>query len=259
MQYLYRALNSFDMEIEPFKNGLISKKIIGSSLESFYAMCFYHTKRIEEIFNGYENVTEEIYNSVYNSLKHSLVKGVLPLIVSKAYDDQRYIDSIIQELFQSNKNVFSNSFKDIASTIQTHLCKGSSYETEWISFSKSLESIRKFYLTQEKHEVAVIQSNVDKIFDYSNWPPLIAFDVSSREKIAEIAEERLLINKKDRYNNYLTTNLKSRGFNYSVAAEEVIYYSQVPREQIIALLKPLEVDLLLNDALDLEFYVERRE
>lgn len=151
MEYLYRDLNKFDMELDPLKNGLVSKRIIEEKLQYLFYICFYHTKRIEDIFNGYENVPNNVYNSIYNDIKYSFIKEAIPFITSDLNDRKQYINSIVHGINQ--KDTFLNSYNalyKIASTLQTHLLTGSRKDTDWISFSKNLASIKKFYLEQKK-------------------------------------------------------------------------------------------------------------
>lgn len=244
--YIYRAINELDEKIDPTKNGLIAKSIIDEIIYSDYELLLYsnfHKKN-----NPLSQMTNQELNSIYREIRNNFVINLhIPEIIDKANINQEQIDNILKKLISTNDIKALRQFNDILSTKNAHITNGSGKDYSWISFSTDLEKTKHYYKEQEKNNVVVVESKINKIFDQINDNILIAFDLSSREKINENKE--FMIN-----SDKTPTSVYYSGFNYSISDKEVIYYNRVPKEKIVAVLAPLQYELLLNDLLTEEYY-----
>lgn len=244
--YIYRAINDFDEKIDFVKNGLIAKSIINSIIRNDFEFLVYATyigKENNPFFYMKENEKEKIYREVrkYFDLNIHMCE-----IKRKADKNQKEINDIFLELINNQNLNYIRKILDILSTKNGHITKGSTIDYPWISFTTSLEKTRHYYENQKKNIVAVVDSNIDKFYDSYEGGYLFALDLSSDEKIRN---NEFIINE-----DKTSTRLNYRGLNYSKKDKEVIYYNRVPKEKIVAVLKPLQYELLLLGILDEEYY-----
>lgn len=240
--YVYRALNNLDIIVDPYKNGLYAKNVLYNIVKDRFDLV-YSLIQNDPMYSEAKKIKSK---DILNSFNHEELKN----FISK--DDLYYMNE-----YQKRNNFDMSNMCDIEklqtifsvlATVNSHILNGSEYfNTPWISFTKDFDKLFNYYLSQEIHEVAVIDSNVDELFDNN----LLALDLSSQDKIEGI--KKYLV-KKDKYSKYAFTDLYSRVFNYSKSAKEIIYYNHIPKERIVSILKPLQIDLMYNDAFDEDYF-----
>lgn len=189
-----------------------------------------HHYEQEKINNYISNCPYE-RNRVRSLMENGSIKSFMLLSYLLQYIDE---DHTICEFLD-----MMYDYLDIYRTVNTHITFGNEVETNWISFSKSLDIVlNDYYLKQKnKHMIAVVESNITKTLDGK----LFGLDLSDDNAIREISV--FLINKK----NLDNTKLNYRGLNYAKSNKEVIYYTYVPIEKIKTILGALQADLLYND------------
>ena len=244
--YIYRAINEFDEKIDPIKNGLIAKSIIGPILHHdfdilVYAM--YIGKEDNPFLYMEKNEIERIYREVRKKFEISLH---VPKIVEIADKNQEKINEVFKGILANQNVEYVKKLLDILSTKNGHITKGSTKDYPWISFTTSLEKAKHYYENQEKNIVVVVDSDINKFFDVSENAMLLALDLSSNEKIKN---NEFIINA-----NKTGTSLNYRGLNYAKKDSEVIYYNRVPKDKIVTVLTSLQYELLLNGLLDEGYY-----
>ena len=260
MNLLYRALNDYDIACNPLMNGLASKKLIYDLTLS------YLEANEKEIMQGLNDFEKDLYcrenmMKYINTHQHKLKKMI----------DKRG-SQITRNLSRAaDCNVESWAYLlYYLSTLNSHLSNGSRIDTDWISTSKDMHSIFKYYNNQTIHKVAVLGTGSGGIMDDNT----IVVDLSSREMIDNTL---LVLNKmikggsckdiiekiKQSSNTFIDvinsdifdrTNKKFVGFNYSVADNETCIYRFYPSEHVIAVLEALQIDLLAFKIFSLDFF-----
>lgn len=244
--YIYRAINELDEKIDPTKNGLIAKSIIDEVIYSDYELLLYSNFRKEN--NPLSQMTDKELNLIYREIRGNFNLDLhIPEIINIANMNQKIANDILRNVMLTNDEYFLSQFENILSTKNGHITNGSSIDYPWISFSTDLSLVRSYYEKQEKNIIVVVDSNIVNTFDNIGSDELIALDLSSREKIQENIEFMINADK-------TPTSIYYRGFNYTISDKEVIYYNKVPKEKIVAILNPLQYELLLNDLLTEEYY-----
>jgi len=246
--YIYRVLNDCDIALQPKENGLFNKKVI----EDESRVCFDIQRRSNNEIQPFEELFKYMlptYASINQIPIYRKVK-LRQVALDKKIELLKDINNIGIDSYDSETIMYLEFYlRNLFSDVNKHIGKGSTYSTNWISFTKSLDDIVKYYLKQTKsHEVAVIDSNIDGIFDGN----LVALDLSTDESISNI---RKCLKTKD--NKY--TRLDFRGFKFSKKDHEIIYYNYVPKEKVKTLLTQFEIDLLFNDLADQIFLIENKE
>lgn len=248
MEYIYRALNDYDRDLYAWGGNLYNKKAIDNCAYNIFNIWMLSQTALTEL-------TQNEYDEIYHNIKTQCVQAagncIHDEVTRKKESVERLIDNLSHQICE-NYIENTNRILSILSTLQAHLCPGEK-NTEWISLSKSIRAIKRYYLKQSRHQVAVVKSNICQIFDFSDHQKLIACDISNRQAIQN---NHFLINKPKYYNfpYYQQTKKNCKNFNYSVSSQEVVYYNEIPKEKIITLLSPLETDLALNGILNLPFY-----
>lgn len=244
--YIYRAINEFDEKIDCLKNGLIAKSIINSIIHDDFEFLVYATY-IGSDDNPFlymkENEKEKIYREIRKSFDLNMHIQNIKRIADR---NQKEINDIFMELINNQNLDYIKKLLDILATKNGHITKGSSKDYPWISFTTALEKTRHYYENQKKNMVVVVDSNIDKFYDCYEGGYLFALDLSSDEKIRN---NEFIINE-----NKTSTRLNYRGLNYTKKDKEVIYYNSVPKDKIVAVLEPLQYELLLLGILDEEYY-----
>ena len=246
--YIYRVLNDCDIALQPRKEGLFNKKIIEEQARECYEIQLASNNEIKpsELLFKYLLPTYADARSIFirkdaKANQHLLERKLEVIKDLKNEKFEKYDSDTIMYLEAYFRNIFKS--------VNTHIGKGSTYATPWISFTNSLDNILKYYLHQSKsHQVAVIESNIKGIFDDN----LIALNLSTEENIEKIKDCLIKIN--NGYTYY--TNLNYRGFKLSKKDSEIIYYNYVPKEKIKAVLTQFEIDLLFNDLVDKQILIE---
>ena len=232
---IYRALNDVDIKLNPMANGIYNKEDITKSAERLLSIMS-HNSNEKLNKNDFETIVKLIKESMYNNLRLELEETT--------HNEQLIIDSAIYLIHnQQYDERMERQLRYILSTINLHLRKGSTIDTKWISCSKELEKVIPYYLNQDNSNIAIIDSNINGMFDDN----LLALDLSTKENIKRIRE--ILINKDNTH-----TKEKFVGYNYATHSSEVVYYNHIPKERIKAVLSPFEIDLFLNGVIDSKIF-----
>lgn len=212
IMYLYRAVNDWDIYFNMINNGFVSKEIIDDFLknsdnmdsENKFSLIEKHQKEILKIAGFYQEYVNSLFSSIENE-KWSLIQ--------------------------------------LISSANSHVLKGSSINYNWISFSKDIFSIKKYYLEQKNYNyIAIIESSNETVEEH-NGNYLIKVDYST---IANMQE-----------NEYLMTQMgekiaeNSRLAAYGINSKEVCFYGHVPQDRIVAILRALEADMIFRGIISL--------
>lgn len=236
--YLYRAINNNDLSTLNLNEGLYSKDITESLKEKTFYFLLYVNGQLDKFFK----FSKEEQKSIYKSYMHDFTFDIIELRHLAAID----LNKIKVENSDSLTTEKINNILAAFGTINNHLANATRYATSWISFTKDIHNIEKYYLRQKINKVAMIDnSNLDSIIDCNT----LAIDIGNPDILKKLNEYKLLLTK-----DFRLTKSGFHGFNYSIRDKEVIYYSHIPQEKIITVLNPIEVDLLYNDLFNEEFY-----
>ena len=243
--YIFRAANELDIEMNPKENGIISKSIYGKVLWEPFNFLVYAT------FIGRENpclkMKERDINKLFHEIRTSIgLNFYKNEIISLADNEQRRVNDILRKTILEQESESVRQIVDIFKTKNGHITKGSQKDYPWISFTTDLTKTRHYYEDQNKHEVIVVDSNIEKFVDISEDNFLFALDLSSREKIAD---NEFIINV-----DGTRTAINFRGLNYSKSDNEVIYYNKVPKEKVVTILKTIQYELLTSGILPEDYY-----
>lgn len=259
---LLRALNDFDIIIDPIKNGLASKKMIYDATKRY----LYNVERekVEKMSK------QERYEYIKSYMREYLINHKHKL--SKIFEKNHLETKNIINNFVDNKDKFSycQMIMDLSS-LPNHLVNGSKTYTNWISASNNIDGLWNYYDSQKIHEVAVINVNTNGVFDENTY----IVDLSNRETINNI---RFLSNKIDiddfdsftmfmkenpeldkffinGFNKYVMkpTNKKFMGFNFSASDNEYCIYEYLSKESIVSVLESLQIDLICADLFNEEY------
>ncbi len=247
---IYRSLNDSDMELEPLKNGLYSKLNIKLATESLFDFLL--------AANGI-TLTKGSYKSELSEFKKNSVKYSLSRIIELTNEKNNRLNVIKKHMsgYIENKDYdalapFLIDFFDITSTKNSHILHGNKYASDWISFTKDIETLKFYYLNQKKkHMVAGMDSNINIILDCDT----IAYDMSSKELARK---NPFLYNKSRNTGLYKETDLDSMAVRYANSRAEVLYYNHVPSERLFTL-GPLQVDMLYNGMLSKDYLNASKE
>lgn len=210
--YLYRAVNDWDIYFNMINNGFVSKEII------------------DDFFKNFDNMDSEN--------KFALIEKHQKEILKIAGFYQEYVNSLFSSI--ENKKW---SLIQLISSANSHVLKGSSINYNWISFSKDIFSIEKYYLEQKNYNYIAIIESSNETFEEHNGDYLIKTDYST---IANMQE-----------NEYLMTQMgekidgNSRLATYGIRSKEVCFYGHVPQDRIVAILRALEADMIFRGIISL--------
>ena len=263
---LIRALNEYDIISNPLKNGLASKEMIYNLTKSYL-----------------ENSKNKDYLCLNVKEKDIFIKEhIKDYIVAHKGNLEKYYKKR-NKLYKSTMNALLNNhnpagyimFRKYISSLQGHLSNGSRTYTNWISTSKNINSIYKYYDEQDVHRAAIILSNTNGIIDGDR---VLTIDVSSDDKInnniflcnkiscddietlAFLSTEYPYIINDYNYDYVIRTNKKAMGFNFSKSSSEVCIYEYLPSSHIIGLIEALQMDLIKIKAFNFNYYkLDKRE
>ena len=245
MSYVYRALNEYDLKLDPVTNGISNMKDIYELLNIIDNAFFYSRQyELNTTYKEYKKKFKKAFQN--NDLLHLLNTDVFYDILQ----EQNRLEKIINNIKNSNDSeIIAKNLKllfEITSTVNAHFTKKNSTYTKWISTTRSLECISKYYLNQDIHKVAIIKRKNGIMYDeFRN----LSLDYSSKENILN---EGLAINKKANkvgISDYRLTDINSMPINFAVKEQQIPFYNYISPESIIKICGPLEVDLLLNNSL----------
>ena len=260
--FLFRALNDFDMMINPVKNGLVSKKMIYDATKRY----LYNTER--EIIEKMSEKDKDEYVKEYMSKYLIEHKHKLSKIFKRNHNETRNI--IHRYVDEKDKFAYCQMIRDLSS-LPSHLVSGSRTYTNWISASSNIDGLWNYYDRQNIHEVAVLNVYTNGVFDDNTY----IVDLSNRETINNI---KFLSNKIDKedydsfiefmmerpelygnlvnvFNKYVmnSTDKKFMGFNFSISSNEYCIYEYLPKESVISVLESLQIDLICADLFNVDY------
>lgn len=262
MLFMFRVLNELDILCNPLENGLASKKLI-------YDLTMSYLKSNEKDFlNSLTKKEKEQYckNNMENYIKthqHKLKKMIERRGI-QVYNNLSGFDQLDAESW--------SYLYYYLSSLNTHLVSGSKTITDWISTTKDLNLIKKYYNNQTTHKVAVLASSGKSIKENGT----LIVDLSSKNNIKELS---LLIPKKinslvaneiieknkglsvlDIESTILndvkniSTNDKFRGFNYANSDKEICIYRYYSSKHIVAVLEALQLDLVFLQLFNFDYF-----
>ena len=228
---LVRSLNEYDIVSDPLSNGIASKELIYNLTKSYY------DSQKDKEYIALSNKEKDVF--IREHIKEYLISHKRKL--AKLYEKRNAsYRKAISDLLDRHDPAGAIMVIKYMSSLQSHLNSGSRVNSNWISTSKSLDGIGKFYDKQDVHKVALIKTNTNGFIDSDR---VLTMDVSSKEKIAS---NHFLYNKIDCENpkliallsteypslledfdlDYLIpTNPKSTGFRYAKSSNEVCIMS----------------------------------
>ena len=250
MEVLFRALNELDIMCDPLFNGVASKKLI-------YDLTYSYLQSNERnFFNGLSENEKDIYckENMMNYVKTHQYK-LKKMIDRKGIE----VKNNLYGFSTCNPQSWANLLYYL-STLNTHLSNGSRVYTDWISTSKDLKSIMKYYKEQSIHKVLVLGTASGGLMDDNT----IVIDLSNRKYIEETL---FLLSKKTGFTDinsfmeysrkcnetvesffknglFVNTNEKFVGFNYANYDKEVCIYRYYPSECVVSVLEALQIDLI---------------
>lgn len=260
--FVFRALNEFDIACNPLINGIPSKKLV-------YDLCrSYILENEKEMVKGLntsqldnyikQNMVKylETHNYKLNKMfkRRSIyienkLKGFKPLDIR--FNQEKYGEYFLN----FKKSLYYMCY--YLSSLNNHLINGSKTYTDWISTSKNINSISKYYLNQDIHKLAVIRFSNDNLLSDNS----LVIDLSSRELIDEVS---FLLSKNIfsyDFNKFVdndcfpyfsifdedffdVTSPKFMGYNFSIHDNEVCVYRYIKPLNVLAVLDSLQIDLL---------------
>ena len=284
---LLRALNNYDIAVNPLENGIASKLMLfdivkdycekDKNVNKFFSLLDEEEKEkyiVEHIEQYLKVCNKKLENKFIKSSSQSRndVKEYCNFLCSIRGKNKEEMISIVKN---NSDNVNFGSyitFMNYLSGLQRHLLYGSSKITDWISTSTSIESVFRYYDKQDIHQVAVIKSDTGGLVDSDN---ILSVDLSTFDKIK--SKSHYLCNRIDIKDNYIIdfladlsvisplvmlnfrsnminqTNINSRGFKYSTNSKEVCILKYVPKNHVISLLGALQIDLLRFQVFNTDF------
>lgn len=265
MELLFRALNDYDIACNPLINGLASKKLI-------YDMTMSYLLENERLF----------MDSLRDKEKDEYCKqNMIRYINTHQHKLKRMIDKRGSEITRNLSRIGECDLDSwtcllyYLSSLNTHLYNGSKINTDWISTSKNINSLSKYWENQNTHKVAVLATNSNGLIDNNT----VVVDLSSKEIIKDIL---FMLNKKvseksvkeiiervkkssisfvDIFDKdiFVMTNEKFVGFNYAVSDSEVCIYRFYPSKNVISVLEQLQLDLIAYEKFNLNYILLDKE
>ena len=261
---LLRALNEYDQIINSEANGIASKQLIyNTTLDYLKAN---EKKRMD----GLSIKEQDLYVKEY--MKKFLFDHYDKL-EKKFRRRHQNISNIINHLFINKEDYFDYYYilKEL-STLPNHLINGSRTITNWISTTDNIKSVFKYYNNQDVHQMAVLDIDTNGLFSSDT----LAVDVSNKETINKFSflskkidlkkfkdfiecikgEPRDSMTASDLFDETIITPVKQNfmGFNFSVASKEFSIYEYIPKEYVKRTLEPLEIDLLFQQILTVDYF-----
>lgn len=268
---LFRALNYYDLKIDPMKNGIVSKKMLYDLVSNYLNS----TQR--EFMSNMSSRQKDVYiKNYFDSYIENHMKKLKKIFSKKHIPVENTINSFVN---YKDDYSYCQLLKDLSSLVG-HLSNGSRTITNWISSSSMLDGIWKYYDCQDTHGVALINIDTNGVYNEKTY----VVDVSNREIIDRIEFLSNKINDDDfetfikcmisdsELSKYIVplfnkcivnpTNKKFSGFNFATCSSEFVIYEYIPKEYIYHVFDALEIDLICAELYDyryLELPVDKRE
>ena len=281
--YLFRALNNFDIMVDPTINGIASKKMIFKIVQNYYENSNdkeyrsldglgkeqFIKEHVEEYLKTHQDRLRDKFDR-YSSQSREDIKDFCELNRIVKSRSKEEIEEQMRNNTEGIKFGSLTAFYTYLSSLQQHLMYGSSTITDWISFSTSFKSALKYYEEQDIHKLAVVRSNTGGLVD-SDY--ILTVDLSDPDKIKN---KGYLCNKiyiDEGILDYLTrigtlnpgftaqfndklvkkTDINSRGFKYANSSKEVCAFKYIPQDHVVSVLESLQIDLLRSGLFNEEF------
>ena len=140
--FLFRAMNDFDITIDPIKNGLASKELIYNATKRY----LYNTDR--ERMEKFSIKDRDEYIKSYMNQYLLAHKYKLSKIFRKEHKPVR--DRIHKFVEEKDGIAYCHIIKDL-STLPNHLINGSKTYTNWISTTSEFDCMWRYYDRQKIH------------------------------------------------------------------------------------------------------------
>ena len=253
--FLFRALNEYEILTNPLDNGLSSKIVINDIAKNYY-----ENQNIN--YNNLSKEEKKEYIKKYIvSHRHKLEK-----MYYKHSKDELELVNIMHGNSTDEKIKNFIQYEKILSTLQSHLITGSKIDTNWISTTKEIYSLKKYYYKQDIHKVALINIIPNKnnlCVDVSskeiiNNNSLLCNKINCDNKVVDILSElsklspEIAVGFNKEYIN--KTSINSRGYNYSTSSNEVCIYKYIPSENIHSVLEALQMDLIFAQIFNIKYF-----
>lgn len=264
---LLRALNDLDIAANPLESGIASKKTIYDLTKAYYSNDKEYNSLSEKEKDLF--IKEHMISYVHNN-KAKLEKKYSRATLESRNDikEFREIGALIYSNHANGKGTplninygaFINFYKYL-STLQFHLVNGNNKITDWISFSRSFDKVKKYYDNQDDHKVAIVYYQDESFVDENG---VMTIDLSSKEeierlyflcnKINNLDEKALdLLAEECRHDYDLfmkfinssiqNTKINCRGFSYSTSSKEACTLKYIPKEYILDVFEQFQMDL----------------
>ena len=257
---LVRALNEFDMASDIETNGIASKELIYEIVKTYY-----------------ENGKNSTYSQLNEKEKQQFIKDhIIEYLQTHQKRLEKHYRKKNSQTTDTMKALINNHnpgalilFQKYMSSLQGHLVAGSRTYTNWISASKDIPSIKKYYDAQKVHQIAILKSADSGLID-SDY--LITVDVSTKEKqeknpflcnkidcdhvelLAYLSQEYPHIARDFKIDYVIPTSLKSSGLHYAASSSEVCLYEYIPPTHIIGLINALQMDPMKLKIFNFSYY-----
>lgn len=256
---LFRALNDYDILLDPLSNGIPSKELL-----------FMMTK------NYLFSKEKEHMMSLSKEKQDEYIKAYIPTyIITHKHKMKKMIDRYLTRTknnLSGIETLNSDSWAKLLiylSTINNHLVNGSKTFTPWISTSKDFNRLKPYYQNQTVHKIAVIGTVSEGLLDENT----IAVDLSTKDKIKDLIpviskkisssseKDFLDLAEKEDFLELLSSDIIRptsslfMGYNFAVSSKEVCFYNAVSSNNVIAVLEALQIDLLLLKRFDLKRFL----
>lgn len=256
-----RALNQFDLLSNPERNGIASKQLYYSLTEKYL-----------------ESLEGKYLASLKDSERKKYIKDNIPAYI------KNHNTNLCKRFTRGNREVQENIIKfyeekdqqayyyliQYLSTLNNHLINGFHTYTEWISTTKDINNMWRYYDDQKEHKVAAILTTTNGICNQDT----LVVDVSDKQIIDRVKCLSKTIKKEDvdkfieimtetdnmnianqLFHEYIfqRTKLHSRGYSNSTHSSEVSIYNFIKPENIISILEQLQIDLIQGDIFNDEY------
>ena len=232
---IYRALNEYDIKLNPTENGIIAKKNYEEAFNEFINLIEYNNKIA---------CTNDMRNELYDLFMNEMFETLKVYLIAKKLENQIDFIGSYKKCKERENNgddydLNKQYFMEELSTRNSHILRGSKEKTFWISFTKSFDVLLNYYKQQDHHLVAYME--------YDESINLTKYDVSEKGNY----EKQMCFNKIVDGRIYMTKT-NSRAANYSVKNKELVFYNYIPEDNI-SILTPLNMDMFYANMINEDY------
>ncbi len=258
---LLRALNDYDIEVNPTINGIASKKMLYDIVETYYHSKpeYLRLSPIEQKQFIIEHIPEYI-----RTHQHRLIKK----FEQRMFEIRKDIRGIMYPKEDYETSSIKLTYE--LSSLNGHLANGSRSITNWISTTSNPGCITRYSQNQKHPQIAIIKPFIVGFVDHISRT--CAIDVSTKESLEESKvlfkkikpkdlEGYLLENDNDGFRRDIVerTNESFRGFNYSQASKEICYYGYIPPIAIKGVIEQLQYELICLQLYNVRIFNENHQ